>query len=72
MKAPAASEMMQQSSMRSGSAIGLEAITCSAVSGVFICAFGCSSACARVLTATADSCARVVPYSCMWRRATIA
>ena len=72
MKAPAASEMRQQSSMLSGSAICFEPITSSTVSGFFMCALGCSEACSRVVTATCASCSRVVPYSCMWRCAIIA
>ncbi|CAM5263891.1 hypothetical protein STANM309S_06345 [Streptomyces tanashiensis] len=35
-------------------------------------ASGLSAAFARVRTATSASCSRVVPYSCMWRRAAIA
>jgi hypothetical protein len=44
MKAPPASEIRQQSSMPSGSAMGLASSTSSSVTGFFMCALGCSSA----------------------------
>ena len=37
-----------------------------------MCASGFSAPLAWFLTATAARCSRVVPYSCMWRRAIIA
>ena len=51
-----------------------DASTCSTVMSPFgpITARGCNVAECRCATATAASCSDVVPYSCMWRRATIA
>lgn len=72
MKAPPASESRQQSSIFSGSAIGLELSTSSIVSGFFMWALSCSSACDRVVTATDARCSCVVPNSAMWRCAIIA
>src|SRR6218665_2827504 len=72
MNAPPASEIRQQSSRRSGSAMGLEAATSASVNGLRIWAFGCRLACRRLVTATAASCSGVLPNSCMWRRATSA
>src|SRR6218665_2350059 len=69
MNAPPASEIRQQSSGRSGSAMGLEAATSASVNGLRIWAFGCRLACRRLVTATAASCSGVLPNSCMWRRA---
>ena len=46
-----------------------EESTPSMVSGFFSQATGLSSAHSRAATATAASCSRVVPNSCMWREA---
>jgi beta-glucosidase len=54
------------------SLIGLAFSTSAMVRGFFSHAAGFSSAHARAATATSAICSRVVPYSCMWRLATMA
>lgn len=63
---------MQQCSFVNGSAIIGPSSTSSTVTGSRNIASGFSAAFARACTATSASCSRVVPYSCMWRRAAIA
>lgn len=66
------SERMQQCSFVKGSAIIGPSSTSSTVIGSRNMAPGLRDAFARAWTATWASCSRVVPYSCMWRRAAIA
>jgi hypothetical protein len=59
------SDTGQQSSSRSGSAIGFDAITSSAVIGVRRWASGCSPAWRRITTARSARSAPVTPNWCM-------
>ena len=70
--APPPSLMMQQSSRCSGDEMIREASTSSTVIGSRYLAAGFIEACRRIVTAISASCSEVVPYSCMWRCATIA
>ena len=70
--APPPSEITQQSSLCSGSAIMRELTTSSAVIGSRYIAFGLSPANSRTPAAISPSCSIVVPYSCMCRWAAIA
>src|SRR6185437_1608946 len=68
-RAPPPSLTTQQSSRCSGSLIIGESSTSSTVTGLRSIAFGLYRACWLAATLTAASCALVVPYSCMCRRA---
>ena len=52
--------------------MGRAFMACSSVITLRICASGFSAPFSWFFTATADRCSRVVPKSCMWRRAIIA
>ena len=79
--APPPSEIMQHSSRCSGSATTRDSSTSSTLissiltnckSVIALTASGLRIACLRVATEIWASCSVVVPYSCMWRWATIA
>jgi hypothetical protein len=72
MNAPPPSEITQQSSLCSGSAIMRELRTSSTVIGSRYCANGLRPANSRTPTAISASCSGVVPNSCMCRRAAMA
>ena len=71
-RAPPPSVITQQSSRCSGSATIGDASTCSTVTTSRRKACGLCWACSDAATLTSASCADVVPYSCMCRRAAMA
>jgi len=67
--AAAPSDIGAQSNMPRGSATGGDLRTASSFISFWYCALGLREPCLWFLTATMPICSRVVPNSCMWRRA---